>query len=227
MGDRQGRDGRDGCGAPSGGGSGRCGGPVEAAAGVGLCREHLVAAYEWMVGEVGVTDVLPSPCPACGSRLGVSYPSGWLCAVCEWRHGEHPDPGDSVWDVPGERGRNRASARDVTVNSSTPGLGRVDVVYYLRWRDRIKIGTSSNPRSRLAQLRHEELLAFERGGRTLDQARHAEFAALRLGGEWFSAEGELLEHVARLQESGDDPWLLHARWRSAAAALARSADEFR
>ena len=44
--------------------------------------------------EFGVTDVLPSPCLACGSRLGVRYPSGWLCAICEWRVGELPDGDD-------------------------------------------------------------------------------------------------------------------------------------
>ncbi|MFB2584201.1 GIY-YIG nuclease family protein [Herbiconiux liukaitaii] len=159
-----------------------------------LCWEHLVAAGERVAGEVGVTDALPGPCPACGSRLGVRYPSGWLCAVCEWRWGEMPDPAA------------------VSV--------RVDVVYYLRWRDRIKIGTSSNPRGRLAQLRHDELLAFERGDRTLEQRRHREFAELRLGGEWFAAADPLLAHVAAVAAGTDDPWALLARWRSEAAALA-------
>ncbi|MFB2581723.1 GIY-YIG nuclease family protein [Herbiconiux sp. P15] len=159
-----------------------------------LCWEHLVAAGERVAGEVGVTDALPGPCPACGSRLGVRYPSGWLCAVCEWRWGEMPDPAA------------------VSV--------RVDVVYYLRWRDRIKIGTSSNPRGRLAQLRHDELLAFERGDRTLEQRRHREFAELRLGGEWFAAADPLLAHVAAVAAGTDNPWALLARWRSEAAALA-------
>ena len=41
--------------------------------------------------NTGVTDALPSPCRLCGSRLGVRYPSAWLCAVCDWRHGELVD----------------------------------------------------------------------------------------------------------------------------------------
>lgn len=169
------------CAAPA------CGDTAEPSAPVPLCRDHLLAAAEWVVGAVGETDVLPAPCLACGARLGVRWPSGWLCAVCEWRHGEVPE----------------ASTHPV----------RVDVVYYLRWRDRIKIGTSSRPRGRLAQLRHDELLAFERGDRTLEQQRHAQFAALRLGGEWFAAKAPLLEHVAAL-DTGSDPWNLHTRWRS-------------
>ena len=72
-----------------------------------------------MGGEFGVTDLLPAPCAFCGSRLGVRYPSGWLCAVCEWRAGEPPPEGLAPV--------------------------RVDVVYYLRYRDRIKIGTSATP----------------------------------------------------------------------------------
>jgi hypothetical protein len=157
-----------------------------------LCHEHLVAAYERVAADVGVTDALPGPCAACGSRLGVRYPSGWLCAVCEWRWGEVPEAAAPV---------------------------RVDVVYYLRWRDRIKIGTSANPRGRLAQLRHDKLLAFERGDRTLEQRRHREFAASRLGGEWFAADDALLAHVAQVTAGVDDPWALLARWRSEAAAL--------
>ena len=35
--------------------------------------------------------------------------------------------------------------------------------------DRIKIGTSGNPRGRLGQIWHDELLAFERGGALVNQ----------------------------------------------------------
>nr|WP_229756430.1 GIY-YIG nuclease family protein [Cnuibacter physcomitrellae] len=156
-----------------------------------MCGDHLLAAYEAVLGEVGVTDALPGPCAACGSRLGVRWPSGWLCAVCEWRYGELPD-----------------------TETAPP---RVDVVYYIRFADRVKIGTSSTPRTRLAQLRHEEVLAFEPGARDVEQSRHQQFADLRLGGEWFSLEGDLAEHIAALALAGD-PWLLHARWRSELAA---------
>ena len=175
---------------------GTCSDPARAVVGapVPLCHGHLLEAYEWMAGTVGVTDVLPSPCAACGSRLGVHYPSGWLCARCEWRHGEHP----------GDDGAAPAP---------------VEVVYYLRFGRQVKIGTSANPRARLAQLRWDELLAFERGGRSREQARHAQFAAHRLGGEWFALEGDLAEHVSALTAAGTDPWEQHARWRSEAEAL--------
>lgn len=171
-----------------------CGADVEPGAPLSLCPHHLLVAYDWASRDLGVTDVLPSPCLACGSRLGVRYPSGWLCAVCEWRVGDIPD-GDLF-------------------------LNRVDVVYYLRFRDRIKIGTTANPRQRLASIRHDELLAFERGNRLTEQKRHAQFAAHRFDRtEWFDAHDDIIAHVAILRAGIDDPWARYALWLSQQAAL--------
>ncbi|MBW9120688.1 GIY-YIG nuclease family protein [Microbacterium trichothecenolyticum] len=170
-----------------------CRGPVPADAPVALCEAHLAAAGEWAYAHYGVADTLPSPCLLCGSRLGVRYPSGWLCGVCEWRYGDLPD--DDI---------------------APP---RVDVVYYLRYDDRVKIGTSANPRQRFGAIWHDELLAFERGGRALEQRRHAQFAADRFGGtEWFRRSDALSAHIAALAAGVDDPWELHARWLSEALA---------
>ncbi|MBG6238198.1 hypothetical protein IWX78_001153 [Mycetocola sp. CAN_C7] len=171
-----------------------CGGAVGAESPLPLCESHLLSAYEWVSGRVGVTDLLPSACLACGSRLGVRYPSGWLCAVCEWRVGDIPD---------GEIARNR-----------------VDVIYYLRFADRIKIGTSANPRQRLASIRHDELLAFERGNRLTEQRRHVQFASTRFARtEWFAMSDELLAHAESLRAGVGDPWAQYALWLSQEAAL--------
>ena len=164
-----------------------CGRAVDPGTPLPLCRAHLLEAHDWVARDVGVTDLLPSPCRACGSAVGVRYPSGWICAECEWRVGDVPD--DEL-DRP-----------------------RVEVVYYIRWRDQIKIGTSINPRMRLAALPHDEVLAFERGGRSLEQRRHRQFADHRYAGtEWFSVHDALLEHVAELAAGVDDPWTEYERW---------------
>jgi hypothetical protein len=140
-------------------------------------------------------DLLPSPCLLCGSRLGVRYPSGWLCAVCEWRHGEVPDG-----DLPPPR---------------------VDVVYYLRHGDRVKIGTTANPRRRLGAIWHEEVLAFERGDRRLERRRHEQFAADRFErSEWFLLTPALAAHIDTVA-GGREPWDVYARWVSEAVALGR------
>ncbi|MFZ8757594.1 GIY-YIG nuclease family protein [Microbacterium sp. HMH0099] len=156
---------------------------------VPLCDWHLAVASDWGSATTGVTDVLPSPCVLCGSRLGVRWPSGWLCAVCEWRLG---DPVDAELPPP-----------------------RVDVVYYLRFDDRIKIGTTANPRQRLGAIWHDELLAFERGDRLVERRRHAQFAEDRFARtEWFRASETLRAHVAALADGVDDPWQRFARWTS-------------
>ena len=132
---------------------------------------------------------LPAPCILCGGSEGTRDARGPVCAVCGWRVGD-------------------------TVDTDLP-LPRVEVVYYLRWDDRIKIGTSGNPRQRLGAVWHQELLAFERGGRVLERQRHTEFADLRLGGEWFQASARLQAHASALR--GDtDPWHRYARWFSEA-----------
>lgn len=172
----------------------RCARAVDPESALSICTQHLLAAYEEVVRDVGVTDLLPSPCVACGSRLGARYPSGWLCAVCEWRQSDAPD---------GEI-----------------ATARVDVVYYLRYRDTIKIGTSSNPRMRLAQVRHDELLAFERGDRHREHARHVQFAEERLErSEWFATSDRLLDHIAQLTAGVDDPWNQYRLWMSQNLAL--------
>ncbi|MBM7471276.1 GIY-YIG nuclease family protein [Subtercola frigoramans] len=171
-----------------------CANPVAAARGLNLCDRHLLEAYAQVTAEVGVNDVLPTPCVACGSRLGVSYPSGWLCAVCEWRLGALPD--------------------------GTGQRPRVDVVYYVRFRNTVKIGTSANPRARLAQLHFDELLAFERGTRHREHRRHLQFAGHRIeGSEWFRLHDSLDAHIRELQAGIDDPWAQYSLWVSQAIAL--------
>ncbi len=162
-----------------------------------LCERHLAVAGEWADRMFGVTDVLPMPCRLCGSRTGIRYPTAWVCAVCEWRHGEIIDH-----ELPPPR---------------------VDVVYYVRYGDRVKIGTSANPRQRLAAIWHDELLAFERGDRRLEHRRHEQFAQERFDRtEWFRVSPRLLAHIDAVRAGDLAPWDLHARWISEAVALQAS-----
>jgi excisionase family DNA binding protein len=75
---------------------------------------------------------------------------------------------------------------------------RAQVVYYLRFGDRIKIGTSGVLSGRMEAIPHDELLVTEPGGHDVETQRHEQFAEYRITGEWFAAVPPLLEHIARL-----------------------------
>lgn len=140
---------------------------------------------------------LPGPCPLCGGASGGRVGDAWFCSGCGWRYGDVPDP-----DLP---------------------LPVIEVVYYLRYDRRVKIGTSTQPKRRLSRIRHDELLAFERGGRDVEQRRHREFAETREGGEWFTLDDRLGSHVGALRAAGE-PWQLYGRWLSEALRGVRQAD---
>jgi len=105
-----------------------------------------------------------------------------------------------AWEIDGEPDTDYAAilraCRDGA--ASTPVL-RQSVVYYLRFADRIKIGTSTRYLARMRELPKDELLVTEPGGDDLERARHRQFAALRIRGEWFRAEAPLLAHIVRLR----------------------------
>ncbi|WP_431797183.1 GIY-YIG nuclease family protein [Microbacterium kunmingense] len=138
---------------------------------------------------MGIRRVMPGPCVLCGDHRGVRRDGAWYCAACEWRVGDAPDP-----DLPAPR---------------------VDIVYFLGYADRVKIGTTREPRARLRAIRHDELLAFEPGDRRIERARHELFAHLREGREWFTSAPELLAHIRALPGSAD-PWRSYAQWVSRA-----------
>ncbi|MER7447820.1 GIY-YIG nuclease family protein [Microbacterium sp. NPDC097977] len=82
-----------------------------------------------------------------------------------------------------------------------------DWVYYIRFGDRIKIGTSSSIKGRLSTLPHDEILALEPGGRSLERERCREFSALRIDGQraWFQDTPALRTHADRLRAEHGEP----------------------
>jgi hypothetical protein len=81
---------------------------------------------------------------------------------------------------------------------------REATVYYVQRSDGlVKIGyTGRLLQYRLSALRREhgplEVLATHKGGRDAERAQHAHFHHLRVVGEWFRPEPELLAHVQRI-----------------------------
>ena len=114
------------------------------------------------------------------------------------------------------------SANGATASSSTHELPppRVDVVYYLRYGDRVKIGTSANPRQRVAAIWHEDLLAFERGDR---RARASPPRAVRRRAIRAHRVVPALRTAARAHRRRPrrrrGPWDRYTRWMSELTAL--------
>lgn len=73
------------------------------------------------------------------------------------------------------------------------------VVYYARIGNRVKIGTTTDLSARMRDINPEELMVAEYGGLGRERERHQRFAELRTHGEWFRLEGELVEHIEKLQ----------------------------
>jgi len=80
------------------------------------------------------------------------------------------------------------------------------IVYYVRTHDRIKIGYTTDLRTRLINLRVDRsaVLATEPGGRDVEFRRHHEFADERYGRrEDFAPSDRLVAHVNRLRRERD------------------------
>jgi Meiotically Up-regulated Gene 113 (MUG113) protein len=73
---------------------------------------------------------------------------------------------------------------------------RTEVVYYIQFDDRVKIGTTAHIHDRLGQLPYDRLLGLEPGGYDVERRRHDQFRLCRIRGEWFAASEELLQHAA-------------------------------
>ncbi len=74
----------------------------------------------------------------------------------------------------------------------------------------IKIGVSEDPAARLAMLQTAtpeplRLVCIIPQGIVSEGLLHGQFAALRIRGEWFRAEGELLEFASRMAEQFPPP----------------------
>ncbi|WP_422744315.1 GIY-YIG nuclease family protein [Micromonospora sp. WMMD754] len=76
------------------------------------------------------------------------------------------------------------------------------VVYYVRIRDHVKIGTTVNLRARMNSLDPDEVLATEPGGVDLERKRHRQFAHLRARRkEYFEAAPELMAHIDAIKRA--------------------------
>jgi Meiotically up-regulated gene 113 len=99
-----------------------------------------------------------------------------------------------------------------------------ELVYFVRAGDAVKIGRTGNLAARLKALATGsavvlELLAAVPGGARLEARLHRRWRHLRLRGEWFRADEELLRSIR--EEAGGRPPEQNPRIRADAAQMRR------
>ncbi|MFJ5785342.1 GIY-YIG nuclease family protein [Streptomyces hydrogenans] len=74
---------------------------------------------------------------------------------------------------------------------------KAEVVYYIRRSELVKIGTTTDPVKRMKSLMPDEILAFEPGGKELEQQRHRQFNPERVArkSEYFRLSPRLQQHI--------------------------------
>lgn len=99
----------------------------------------------------------------------------------------------------------------------------VDVVYYVRVGEHVKIGTTTNLPSRLKAFGPSEFLACEPGSVTVERRRHKQFANdLAAGREWFNPSPALMAWIEAVKDEHPQPKRRSARGPRRADLNARS-----
>jgi hypothetical protein len=87
--------------------------------------------------------------------------------------------------------RRRNAARKPDPSRRAGGL-----IYFIRLGNRVKIGFTTNLAHRLSVLPHEEVLGTVPGTMKDEKRCHLAFAHLRVHGEWFRSDDDLLAFIA-------------------------------
>lgn len=87
------------------------------------------------------------------------------------------------------------------------------VVYYMRMDRLVKIGISTDLRTRTGSIMAQGVMAIEWGDRQLERQRHNQFVDQHSHLEWFRLEAPLVEHIAELRvQWARDEGMTVERW---------------
>lgn len=189
-----------------------------------LCGKHIGEVYEYardLIALAGLTDeaneaaeldatqiqklgvvlgdTLQSRGEQAAMQIGFSIAGMRMAQVTEWGLTLTAEDRRAIDARAAEDFEQRDSKVREIIAVDEPAAG--ELVYYIRFGDRVKIGYSSNLAGRLRALPHDEVLATEPGTYALEAARHRQFRELRLTGEWFDHAEPLTSHIETLRKS--------------------------
>jgi hypothetical protein len=154
-------------------------------------------------------------CSAWGCNMVWDKSISGIIPLCRY----HFAMAHAAWANCVDEGERVAAERRVVATSERKHMQKVrlahvreggPVVYYVSMPPHIKIGTSTNFRRRMREfyVQHDDLLAVEPGGRSLEASRHQQFASFRVPGtELFKQNSVLDDLVAELAAKSPDAWL--------------------
>jgi len=170
---------------------------------LGLCARHLTQAVQDYLTPINHTNIRCKFCHQFTVRQSLAD-TIWYCINpdCARIQLDRP-PADPISDE-----QWREELRQYNAERE------FEVVYYLRWADRIKIGTTRALDRRMRSIYHDELLAVEPGTAKLEAERHKQFDHARLPAykEWFTGTPDLVQHVNALRKQNGEPFAAVARW---------------
>lgn len=174
-----------------------------------LCESHLIESYRQAREYIQVKRDRAEQGEPLSPELPVfvemvKLPFG-ICPVCDLL-GLHRDKvTGAVMCCHGECGysADRAEFDRLCQERIAAASAVQEVVYYVRFGDRVKIGTTKDLKQRLVHIPHDEVMATEPGGIFVEQQRHKQFKHLRAkvgtNREWFQLTAELAEHIAGIK----------------------------
>jgi hypothetical protein len=154
-----------------------------------LCWRHLAKATEFLLDVTAPAGgperaIVRRICPDCDSFTVTSVAGINECWCYRCRKQWRPEQCEVSRPV-----ARSVGAVVTTAEKHARAWGykhRSHVVYFIRFGDRIKIGTSQDFYTRLNSIPHDEILAVLPGDREVEQQLHRRFAEHRIKGEWFT-----------------------------------------
>lgn len=186
----------------------QCPRPVPQGSPVDLCWRHLEKATRWTLDVTAPAGGLDRAltllvCPDC-LTVTITAVRGFhecWCFRCQqsWKATECEGLTAAYQLAIAGAGKRLADA----IVASDPARQHRTVVYFIRFSDRIKIGTTSNMDRRLGELPIDEILGIFPGDRRTEQTLHRRFAAHRLKitglgqTEWFHDHPDIRDFIRR------------------------------
>lgn len=156
-------------------------------------------------------------CPGCLSRITyIEKANAFQCQKCGGRFTtaqiqRHVEAMAQVTakrrQLAAEAERAETNARDVQARQDAAEAKKgydTSVVYFIRFRDAVKVGTTTDLITRMSELPWEEVVGIAPGGIHCEVKHHRNLRPYRIHGEWFEMTNEVAAYIGRVNDDHSD-----------------------